>query len=53
MCRLKSEKVRTVAGRPHTAPFFLLAGPAAATSNDPWGPAGTLMQDIADATYNQ
>eukprot|EP00117_Sycon_ciliatum_P033401 scpid43270/ scgid25706/ Epsin-2; EPS-15-interacting protein 2; Intersectin-EH-binding protein 2 len=23
-----------------------------ATSNDPWGPSGALMSDIADATYN-
>ncbi|KAI9019824.1 hypothetical protein DFJ74DRAFT_674531 [Hyaloraphidium curvatum] len=23
-----------------------------ATSNDPWGPSGTLMQEIADCTYN-
>ncbi|RUS17397.1 hypothetical protein BC937DRAFT_90017, partial [Endogone sp. FLAS-F59071] len=24
-----------------------------ATSNDPWGPSGTLMNEIAQATYNQ
>jgi len=24
-----------------------------ATSNDPWGPSGTLMDEIARATYNQ
>lgn len=23
-----------------------------ATSNDPWGPSGTLMGEIADLTYN-
>ena len=25
----------------------------AATSNDPWGPSGTQMNDIAQMTYNQ
>lgn len=24
-----------------------------ATSNDPWGPSGTLMNEIAQLTYNQ
>jgi hypothetical protein len=24
-----------------------------ATSNDPWGPAGTLMNEIAQLSYNQ
>jgi hypothetical protein len=24
-----------------------------ATSNDAWGPSGTLMNEIAQATYNQ
>jgi epsin len=24
-----------------------------ATSNDPWGPSGTQMNDIAQMTYNQ
>lgn len=24
-----------------------------ATSNDPWGPSGTLMNEIAQLTYNE
>jgi epsin len=24
-----------------------------ATSNDPWGPSGTLMNDIAQLTFNE
>ena len=46
--RSRSEMVSTA----HSFGLPMLTG-STATSNDPWGPTGTDMADIAKITYNR
>jgi len=46
--RSRSEMVGTT--HSHRLPMLTLS---TATSNDPWGPTGTDMADIAKITYNR